>query len=349
MVSVCKTWSLPSANIVGLCSSMYDPPPGQNTCPVCAMPVSIIGPVGCCGCPSTEQFPAIWRFDGGFSIGGGYPTPEVVTTSGLACLANSYPIGGAPAVATTTNYRVELAEIMAARDLVRVVALSDGTAGCGWGAGAGKYDGWIYIPTYGSPSPPLGGCALTRGTTEIRMQKQYTLPFVRPNGTTIVGNAFSADVGVNEFFTWENVPESGYDGTEFDGNIFYKDVSCSGFPLQCFVGVSNRSWNFFLRCVSDGNGGFLLSLSLNVSGYSYTAYDKMITATHSGVGVYWVHDEYDFGDAGVCATSNQYSAFETDWSAPFPCGKPQTITLTGGVSTNPFFTFPSTITLRAVY
>lgn len=38
MVSVCKTWSLPSDYISGLCSSKYDPPPGQNTCPVCAMP-----------------------------------------------------------------------------------------------------------------------------------------------------------------------------------------------------------------------------------------------------------------------------------------------------------------------
>lgn len=50
MVSVCKTWSLPSANIVGLCSSKYDPVSGQNDCGVCAKPYYN----NTCGCPGVE-------------------------------------------------------------------------------------------------------------------------------------------------------------------------------------------------------------------------------------------------------------------------------------------------------
>jgi len=353
MASVCKTWSMPSANIVGLCSSMYDPPPGQNTCPVCVMPVSLIGPVGCCGCPSTEQFPAIWTFDSGFSIGGGYADPEVTTDDSLACLSNVNPAGSAAALATTTRYRIDLSS-MTGMPLIRGTGVG-GTPSCAWGNGDGYFNGYSYYPTYGTPSPPVGGCSLTPGYTEIRCTYPFSGPYAGPSGSTTVGSiASGACIWPPSAFNWTGVTDTPYEGDTLAAKLWSDAAPCGAYPSNVIVRellVKSVCWGWFLRCVVDG-GLQYLTLSLTTSGYAHVTLDRPIWLS-DGFTTKWVHDELGFGSLCLSPAITGVTHGVMSWSAVYPCGNPATMTLTrSSAPPTGMFTglsFPSTITLRAVY
>lgn len=352
MVSVCKTWSLPSANIVGLCSSMYDPPPGQNTCPVCAMPVSPIGATGCCDCSSTEQFPAIWRFDSGFSIGGSYADPEVTTDTDAACLLNVNPAGSDPAVATTTRYRIDLAS-MGPKLLIRGAG-AGGAPACVWGNGDGNYDGWSHHPTYGTQSPPLGGCPITRGYTEKRCSFPYSGPYVASNGSIGVGGGLSSCVWPTSVFNWTGIGDTPYDGATFNDYLWYENYPCNiGFAgaIAREVFVKRRCWGWALQCLACGLADQCLTLSLKTTGYAYTSLDKIISVS-DGFSTKWVHDELGAGFFCISPQITGETTGAVSWSAVYPCGNPATITLSLSSPGEGMFSglsFPSTITLRAVY
>lgn len=327
----------------------------RDGCPICVQATPIVGPVGCCGCPSDEQFPGIWYFANDFSIGGDYSRPEVVaiTGSGASCLGNVNPAGSGYATATQTAFRTPVSEIKG-YPLVRAVG-PGGVPGCLWGYAKGRYDGWIYYPTYGSPSPPVDGCPLTEGFTEKRCSFSYTGPQFNSYGVSVVSNPFGGCIVPSTNYAWSGVPESGLNGTPLANALFFDTAPCSSYPTNFLTGslkVFQICWNWDLRCITSPGLSQILKLSLHSSHYSYTSFDRIIH--NSGV---WAHDE--FGSGSTCAgslfvSSGSAASISTAWVAEYPCGNPDSITLTNpnpipvGES-NPMLgmTFPETITLRA--
>jgi len=368
----CPTWSNTTDKpITGLCSMEMLRETERKmryACPICVTPVAVVGPTGCCLCPSDEQFPGIWEFASAFSASGAYSVTSPRTWTGTACLARVEPTGDGYATVTRNIYRPAPSEYV---PLPLIRTLQNPIAGvpqpvCGWTNGSGRIDGWYWQASHKS-----AGCGLLPGFASLRCSYNFNGAFVNPNGTTTGGGygASSCLWSPSKFF-WANVPEfPGREGTPMTGDLWYDFLTCTSYPAnvrpkQLFA--PQVCWQWHLTCNTFLSGASnTVRLYLSAAGYSYAYLDRIIyvdgvfgaiprhdeITTVNGGGNFCFFEPDGTTGPGYLATQGTSSIV---WEGVYPCNEPRVITLTTATP-SPIaglfkgLTFPTVIKLRAVY
>jgi hypothetical protein len=332
----------------------FSPAVGNASCPICVLPIAIEGPTGCFGCPPTEKFPPVWNFSEEFVVSG--DASETVTTSNASTysiLANVPP--GSTGPATATVVKVMPGEIKS-KPLICVMASAGSSVfpGCAWGNGAWKYDAWLYKPTYGSPSPSPGGCGLTPGFLEQRTSVSGAGPWMYPSGASAVGSALGACYGPKQFYYYSGMPET-YWGRglapypDFNGSSLLHPVDLGGCTLGTqqwyMTATRDACWNWYL----SSGGGSSVVLRLHVIGYSYIRVSPVVFD-----GTRYCHAYFPPHCTALSplfgALSNNLTSGFASWAGTYPCGTPDSITLTltgrSGCLGDGLATLPETVTLN---
>lgn len=349
MLSNCRTWQQrDSKHWRGLCVDTFDRSGVADNCYLCATPFRLEPPKGCFGCPPTEVFPITWKFKTDFDVP--FLGSQVVTTSNAATypILNAVPPGStAPATATITRV---MPDAVRSEPLTAVIQNVSGTVkhGCLWGAGAWKYSGWLWRPTYGSPgTPPPGSCGLTTGFNEKRIEYSGGGPFIYSGGLSIVANnpATTACYAPPGSYRFDNMPETDWPASGLGYPYFGGQLSRppGNAPLTCFG--SDVPYFAYLRqsCVGWGlrgfGGGSGVELYVSVSGYRYIDVNPVLFCTaNPSYGVYchgYIGEATNYAPSSSCASLNPlFAAIPTAttgtiiWQGTYPCGNPSSFNLT---------------------
>ena len=349
-VEVCRTWKRrDSRHWRGLCANTFYPTGGFNGCYICDKPMALEPPKGCFGCPPTEVFPVHWKFKEDFDVP--FLGSQVVTTTDAATypILNAVPPGSSsPATATITRV---MPDAVRSEPLTAVIQNNDGTIqhGCLWGAGAWKYSGWLWKPTFGNPGTPKPGvCGLTTGFNEKRIEYAGGGPFIYSTGLSIVANnypATNACYAPPGSYRFANMPETAWPASGLGYPYFGGEAARppGSAPLTCFG--SNVPYYAYLRqtCVGWGLVGFGsgsdIYLYVSVSGYRYIDVSPVLFCTANPFyGVYchgYIGANTNYAPSTSCQSLNPlFAVIPTPttgtiiWQGTYPCGNPSSFNLT---------------------
>jgi len=344
MVAVCKEWKLPANFFKPRCTNEMHAIEGVDSCDVCVYPTFQTGPTTCFGCPSGEVFPAIWNMVSPFAITGSPASPFSSTSTFSDNGSTQRTEDGADATITFTSYYYDPTTI-GAKSLI--CARTAGAGSCGWGYSEMQYKGWIQRPTMGSPlnpSPAPPQCSFVAGYLEDRFTYDDAGATFGAGGSVSHGAPCRAAL---PGWVWSGMTElvtSPINGVELANSYTaLRDVidACTNAGNYTIERMA-KCWAFLLTPITP-TGTILLTLK--TSHYAFVESDKVIL--EPAVSSKWRNSamvsQAALGGVSATAINGQVS-----WVGTYPCGNPETITLTYSAKSGLLssYTVPSTVVLR---